>query len=165
MAKQKIAAVGTFTPPPETIEADEPKEIVSQTRKVLPNVEPDAKGRLRISGFGFDFPAGKKVVGVQLKITREATFTDGVVLHDSHLCLMHDGRAASDNFHSATPWPQGASVAEYGGEGNKLGCRLKSEQVNEATFGVIFGTGFTAPTADVSVDGAILEVAITVWCE
>lgn len=166
MAKQKITAVGTFTPPPPP---EEPQtawpEVVKQTRSIAPNVEPDAKGLLRIVDFGFDFPLGGKVTGVLVKIKREATFAADVVLYDAHLCLLHDGKAASDNFHSPAPWPQGESVAEYGAEGNKVGCRLTSEDVNSPTFGVIFGTGYTAPSEGAAVDGAIHEVEITVWCQ
>lgn len=166
MAKQKIAAVGTFTPPAPVETPDNAwPEAVSQTRTVVPNVEPDAKGLLRIVGFGFDFPAGGKVVGVLVKIKRSATFDKDVVLHDAHLCLLHNGKAASDNFHSPAPWPQGESVVGYGAEGNKVGCRLTSEDVSSPTFGVIFGTGYTAPSEGAAVDGAIHEVEITVWCQ
>lgn len=118
----------------------------------------DESDILTISDFGFAIPAGSSILGVEVVVTRS---TDGDDMRDEVVRI--GGSTLSRSVADDDEWPLGVSTQRYGGVLSQWALTLTPDEVNAASFRVMFKAknhGSVEATAKVDAIGVMIDYCV-----
>lgn len=114
---------------------------------------------LDVTGFGFEVPDGKPVIGIKVEVERSRAGSNTNLI-DQTIQLLSSGSAVGDNKADAgTPWPATDTYASYGGTADDWDAGLEADDVNDSTFGVRIRATLSSGSETARVD----HVRVTVY--
>lgn len=118
-----------------------------------------------MSGFNFAVPTGATIKGYRFNLTRKATQADFDFQVVTYIAkLLKGGSLHGNNAASFESWPTTASVAQYGGQTEKLDTSFSPTDINAGDFGAAISANVIAPEGQ-GGNGTIESFTLTVFFE